>query len=246
MYTDQFLTVSTDQTLTSGETVIVSTDTVDLRNIRDMGEGKTLYAVVNVTEAPAVLVTGATASNTGDTINKTGHGLAAGTAVRFPTATPACNLDANTTYYVRSGATLLADSFTVSTSLGGSLHPITADASTVTYIAGPGAVYVQAITASNAALNADVQVLAQSDAVDSFIMQDTVGQKQGYQFVVKLSPLVSGNLFASASQGNTGQRYIGLRYVAGAGVHSGHKVTGFFVTEIQDGRKAYTSGFTVV
>lgn len=242
MYTDQFLTVSTDQTLTSGQTVVVSTDTVDLRHIRDMGEGKTIYAVANITEEPTTPLTGFTATNSGDVVAKTAHGLANGTAIRFATLSAACGLDTTTTYYVVAAA---ADTFQVSLTIGGVAVVITADA-TATLVAVPGLMYLQAITASNTALTADVQVLGQSDAVGGFVLKDSAGQRQGYTFAIKLNPLVSGNTEASASQGNTGARYMGLRYVAGSGMHTGHKVTGLFVTDVQDGRKAYTSGFTVV
>lgn len=241
MYTDKFITVSTDQTLTAGQTVIVSTDKVDLSVNRDIGEGRTLYAVASITEAPATVLTGFTATNTGDLIAKNAHGLVAGTAVRFASLAAPCGLSTTTTYYVVNVNT---NDFQVSLALGGAAEVITADAA-ATLVAGPGAVYVQAITTSDAALTADVQVVGQSDAVDSFVLQDTTGQKQGYTFTIKLNPLVSGNTFASASQGNRGQRYLGLRYVAGAGVHSGHKITGLFTTEIQDGRKYYPSGFAV-
>jgi len=241
MYTDKFLSVSADQTLTAGQTVIVSTDTVDLAVARDIGEGRTVYAVASITEEPAVL-TGFTATNTGDVIAKNAHGLANGTAIRFATLSGSCGLDTTTTYFVVTSQT---NDFQVSLTIGGTAVVITADA-TATLVASPGNMYIQAITATNAALTTGVQVVAQSDAVVGSALKDTIGQSQGYTFTVKLNPLVSGNTEATASQGNLGARYLGLRYVAGAGTFTGHKVTGLFTTDMQDGRKAYTSGFTVV
>lgn len=246
MYTDKFLSVSADQTLTAGQTVIVSTDTVDLAVARDIGEGKTLYAVTNITEEPSfqatTAATGFTATNSGDVVAKTAHGLVNGLAVRFASLSASCGLDTTTTYYVVTAA---ADNFQVALAPGGTPVVITADA-TATLFYAPGNMYVQAITASNAALTADVQVVGQSDGVGGFTLKDAIGQKQGYTFTIKLNPLVSGVTAATASQGNLGARYLGMRYVASTGVFTGHKVTSVFTTDIQDGRKAYTSGFTVV
>lgn len=241
MYIDQNLIVSTDQTLTSGQTVIVSTDKVDMSVARDIGEGRTLYAVANITEEPAVL-TGFTATDVGNVVAKTAHGLTNGTAIRFASLSATCGLDPTITYFVISAT---ANDFQVSLTVGGTFVEITANA-TATLFASPGNMYIQAVTASNDGLTADVQVLAQSDAVVGSALKDAIGQKQGYTFAVKLSPLVSGITEATASQSNRGQRYLGMRYVAGAGTFTGHKVTAAFTSEIQDGRKAYASGFTVV
>lgn len=246
MYTDKFLSVSADQTLTSGQTVIVSTDTVDLAVARDIGEGHDVYAVASITEEPVnqstTAVTGFTATDVGNIVAKNAHGLVNGLAIKFATLSQACGLDVGVTYYV---VTAQANDFQVALAPGGTPIDITANATATLYFA-PGNMYIQAITATNAALTTGVQVVAQSDAVEGFAIKDTIGQKQGYTFTVKLSPLVSGNTDATASQGNLGARYLGLRYVAGAGTFTGHKVTGLFTTDMQDGRKAYTSGFTVV
>lgn len=244
MYTDQFLNAGTDDTLTTNTTVVVSSNSVDLIQNRDIGEGKTLYAVANITDTPVVI--GFNLANTGDLITKTAHGLANGSIIRFVSFSASCGLLTTTTYYVVNRN---ADDFQVSLTAGGSAEPITADA-TATLIAYPGSMYVQAIIGTgvdgNGKINAGERVIGQSDTIIGSACADATGQKQGQTFAIKLNPLVSGKTEATASQGDLGQRYLGMRYVAASGAFTGHKVTGIFVTEIQDGRKAYTSGFTVV
>lgn len=57
----------------------------------------------------------------------------------------------------------------------------------------------------------------------------------GYNTAVRINPQIGGN----------GQRYIGARYTI-VGTFSAGKVTADVVTNIQDGKKFYASGFTVV
>lgn len=161
MYTDKNLTVSTSQLITTGD--IKSTDVVDLRHVRDIGEGMSVYAYVRVTET-----------------------------------------------------------FTAGTSLT-----------------------VQVAIADDDTLSTNLQRINQSDAVPTAALVAPTGQKQGYVYALKLDPVVAGITAATASQGNTGARYLGLIYSCN-GTFSTGKVSAEFVIGIQDGRKAYTSGFTVV
>ena len=57
----------------------------------------------------------------------------------------------------------------------------------------------------------------------------------GYNTAVRINPQIGGK----------GQRYIGARYTI-VGTFSAGKVTADVVTNIQDGKKFYASGFTVV
>ena len=71
-----------------------------------------------------------TASNIGDTINFTAHGLANGTCIVFRTLTGGTGLSINTRYFVINTA---ADTFQVSLTSGGAAMTITADYSAVAF-----------------------------------------------------------------------------------------------------------------
>lgn len=237
MITDKNLLVSNNQSLATGTQLVVSTDSVDLSTLRDVGEGRTVNLVASITEAP---ITACTLQNSGDTVTAVAHGLANGTIVKFVTLSGSIGPTVGTTYYVISTAT---DTFQVSTSAGGSAEVITADGTgTFTSVQG---MTVQVITASDSALTTAIQVIGASDEIPFAALIPATGQKQGFTWSLKLNPLISGITAATASQGNLGARYIGARYVANGEFTSG-KVTAQFVLDTQDGRKAYTSGFTVV
>lgn len=143
MITDKFLRVSEDQAITADA---ASTNTIDLSQARDIGEGKQLFMVFTVTEA-----------------------------------------------------------FDNLTSLA--LQVITSDAANLgtPTVRGSTSVLLAGLTA-------------------------------GSQFVVPLPPLV----------GSLGQRYLGAYYdVTGTNPSAG-KVTADIVETIQDGKKYYASGFSVV
>jgi len=57
----------------------------------------------------------------------------------------------------------------------------------------------------------------------------------GYNAAVRINPQIA----------STGTRYIGARYTI-SGTYSAGTVTADVVMDIQDGRKFYASGFTVV
>jgi len=111
--------------------------------------------------------------------------------------------------------------------------------------AGGTSMTVQVVIASDDALSVGVQRINQSDAVPLVALVAPTGQKQGYVYALKIDPVVSGVTAATASQGNLGARYLGLIYSV-AGTFTAGKVSAEFVHGIQDGRKSYASGFTVV
>lgn len=98
-----------------------------------------------------------------------------------------------------------------------------------TAVAGGTSTQFEVITASDAALTADIAVLGSTGAVA------TAGLTLGTNLVVPFRPLV----------GSKGQRYIGARYTV-VGTNSAGKVTADVVEAIQDGKKYYASGFSVV
>lgn len=73
----------------------------------------------------------ATGSNTGDTINRNAHGLANGTLIAFTTLTGGTGLATATRYYVINAE---ANTFQVSTTLGGAVVPIIADYSAIVFV----------------------------------------------------------------------------------------------------------------
>lgn len=98
-----------------------------------------------------------------------------------------------------------------------------------TALAGGTSVKFEVIQADNAALSSNVQVIGSSDAVL------TAALVAGYNTAVRINPQVA----------STGKRYLGARYTI-SGTYTSGNVTADVVTDIQDGRKSYASGFAVV
>jgi len=97
-----------------------------------------------------------------------------------------------------------------------------------TALAGGTSVKFEVIGATNAALSSGVVVLGSSDAV---VTADLVA---GKNVAVRINPQIA----------STGQRYLGARYTI-SGTYTAGAVTADIVTDIQDGKKFYASGFTV-
>jgi hypothetical protein len=95
--------------------------------------------------------------------------------------------------------------------------------------AGGTSTNFEVIIADNAALSSNVQVIGASGAIV------TASLPLGTNVAVRLNPLI----------GSLGKRYLGARYTV-SGTNSAGKVTADIVMDIQDGRKSYASGFTVV
>ena len=98
-----------------------------------------------------------------------------------------------------------------------------------TALAGGTSVKFEVIGATNAALSSGVVVLGSSDAVV------TASLVAGYNTAVRINPQIA----------STGQRYLGARYTI-SGTYTAGAVTADVVMDIQDGKKFYASGFTVV
>lgn len=113
---------------------------------------------------------------------------------------------------------------------------------------GATALTIQVVVGTAANMGGTNQVVGSSDSIPIAALKDATGQKQGYTSVVRINPIVSGLTAALASQGNTGAKYMAIRYVptGGDGTFTDGEVSSQLVLNIQDGRKAYTSGFTVV
>lgn len=113
---------------------------------------------------------------------------------------------------------------------------------------GATALTIQVVVGTAANMGGTNQVIGSSDSIPIAALIDSAGQAQGYTAVVRLNPIISGITAALASQGNTGARYLAVRYVPTGGdvTFTAGKVSSQLVMGIQDGRKAYTSGFTVV
>ena len=65
----------------------------------------------------------------------------------------------------------------------------------------------------------------------------------GYTFVVRLNPQLFGSTTTVSS---LGLRYLGAIYTVATGPMTAGTITADIVTEIQDGKKFYASGFTVL
>lgn len=95
--------------------------------------------------------------------------------------------------------------------------------------AGGTSTKFEVIIADNAALSSNVVVVGSSDAIV------TADLTLGKNVAVRINPLI----------GSTGKRYMGARYTV-SGTNSAGKVTADIVEAIQDGKKFYASGFSVV
>lgn len=98
-----------------------------------------------------------------------------------------------------------------------------------TALTGGTSLAFEVVVADDAALTSNVTVIGSSGPVL------TASLVAGFNTAVRLNPLI----------GSTGKRYLGARYTA-VGTYAAGKVTADIVHGIQDGRKAYASGFTVV
>lgn len=87
----------------------------------------------------------------------------------------------------------------------------------------------EVIIADNAALSSNVVVIGSSGAIA------TAGLTATTNIAVRLNPQI----------GSLGKRYLGARYTV-SGTNTAGKVTADIVETIQDGRKFYASGFSVV
>ena len=95
--------------------------------------------------------------------------------------------------------------------------------------AGGTSTTFEVIIADNAALSSNVTVVGSSTAVA------TASLPLGTNVAVRINPLI----------GSLGKRYIGARYTV-SGTNTAGKVTADIVETIQDGKKFYASGFSVV
>lgn len=98
-----------------------------------------------------------------------------------------------------------------------------------TAFAGGTSVTFEVIVADNAALTSNPVVVGSSAAVV------TAGLTAGKMEAVRINPQV----------GSLGKRYMGARYTV-SGTYTAGTVTADVVSDIQDGRKSYASGFSVV
>jgi hypothetical protein len=97
-----------------------------------------------------------------------------------------------------------------------------------TALAGGTSVKFEVISSAAANLGSPT-VIGSSDAI---VTADLVA---GKNVAVRINPQIASN----------GQRYLGARYTI-SGTYTSGKVTADVVMDIQDGRKFYASGFTVV
>jgi len=95
--------------------------------------------------------------------------------------------------------------------------------------AGGTSTNFEVIIADNAALSSNVVVVGASGAIV------TADLTLGKNVAVRINPLI----------GSLGKRYIGARYTV-SGTNTAGKVTADIVETIQDGKKFYASGFSVV
>lgn len=95
--------------------------------------------------------------------------------------------------------------------------------------AGGTSTNFEVIIADNAALSSNVVVVGASGAIV------TADLTLGKNVAVRINPLV----------GSLGKRYIGARYTV-SGTNTAGKVVADIVETIQDGKKFYASGFSVV
>ena len=95
--------------------------------------------------------------------------------------------------------------------------------------AGGTSTNFEVIIADNAALSSNVVVVGASGATA------TADLTLGKNIAVRINPLV----------GSLGKRYIGARYTV-SGTNTAGKVVADIVETIQDGKKFYASGFSVV
>jgi len=107
-------------------------------------------------------------------------------------------------------------------------------------------------TAFTAAGSATLTPTVVVSAADSLTTPTTIGTGgtiavasliAGFTFVVRLNPQLFGSTTTVSS---LGLRYLGAIYTVATGPMTAGTITADIVTEIQDGKKFYASGFTVL
>lgn len=107
-------------------------------------------------------------------------------------------------------------------------HELTMNFAVVEAFAGGTSTAFEIIIADDAALTSNVEVVSSSGA------ETTATLTLGKNIQVRINPL-----------SNKGKRYMGARYTV-VGTNTAGKVTADMVLDIQDGKKFYASGFSVV
>lgn len=95
--------------------------------------------------------------------------------------------------------------------------------------AGGTSTNFEVIIADNAALSSNVQVIGASGAIA------TASLTLGANIAVRLNPQIA----------SLGKRYLGARYTV-SGTNTAGTVVADIVMDIQDGKKSYASGFSVI
>ena len=106
-------------------------------------------------------------------------------------------------------------------------HPLYANFAVTTAFSGGTSIKFEVISSASAALSSPT-VIGSSDAVV------TASLTLGANFAVRVNPQIASK----------GQQYLGVRYTV-SGTYTAGTVTADFVTDIQDGKKFYASGFSV-
>jgi hypothetical protein len=107
-------------------------------------------------------------------------------------------------------------------------HPLYMNFAVTAALTGGTSVKFEVITSANADLSSGT-VIGSTDAIV------TASLVAGYNTAVRVNPQIASK----------GARYLGARYTI-SGTYSAGTVTADVVTDIQDGKKFYASGFTVV
>lgn len=107
-------------------------------------------------------------------------------------------------------------------------HPLYMNFAVTTALAGGTSVKFEVISSASADLSSPT-VIGSSDAIV------TASLVAGYNTAVRINPQIASK----------GQQYLGARYTI-SGTYTSGKVTADIVTDIQDGKKFYASGFSVV
>ena len=107
-------------------------------------------------------------------------------------------------------------------------HPLSMNFAVTTALAGGTSVKFEVVSSASADLSSPT-VIGSTDAIV------TASLVAGYNTAVRINPQIASK----------GQQYLGARYTI-SGTYTSGKVTADVVTDIQDGRKFYASGFSVV
>ena len=107
-------------------------------------------------------------------------------------------------------------------------HSLYMNFAVTTALAGGTSVKFEVVSSASADLSSPT-VIGSTDAIV------TASLVAGYNTAVRINPQIASK----------GQQYLGARYTI-SGTYTSGKVTADVVTDIQDGRKFYASGFSVV